>query len=277
MEDEDEIIVPAGDDSATLDEYGDPITSAEPEDEEEDETVDVEDEDEDEEEEEESEPEVKPEPDKPAEKVDKNAAFAQRRRDQEAAVQAKIDAAKTSTLEYQLATRIANMYGVSVEDLQKQLDEADLKKRAETEGIPIEVAQRLHKSEQAQSELQNQLVQMQFATWKNRVQAEQTALHKDLPMLTDADMESAQTYLLTVLRNPEASLESAVYALHGKKIIDHERKQSKTEAIAEVTNRKKGAPPASGAKPSAKSVLTDDEKAIAKAFGMSDSEYIKWK
>lgn len=265
MEDEEEVVIPDGSD---MDEYGEPVEpEVEPEAEEP------------EEEETDDEPEPEAEPDKPetAPKGEKNAEFAQRRREQEAKLQAQIDAAKTSTVEYQLAKRLADKYGVSVEDLQKRLDEADIQERAQKQGIPVEVAQRLHQSEQAQAQLQNQLMQMQFQSWKTRVDGEKASLHKELPMLTDEDMESAQNYLLTVLRNPEASLESAIYALHGKKIIDHERKQSKTEAIAEVTNRKKGTPPVTGAKPSNTAVLTDDERAAAKAFGMTPAEYIKWK
>jgi hypothetical protein len=101
-------------------------------------------------------------------------------------------------------------------------------------------------------------------------------LKNSYPFLTDQDIDSAKNLLLNTWRNVEAPLEQAVYALHGKKILEQGQESSRTETLAEVSGRKsKSGVPLKAGKSSDTQILTDDEKYIARQMGISEEVYLK--
>jgi hypothetical protein len=119
---------------------------------------------------------------------------------------------------------------------------------------------------------------MKFQTWQTKIQADSVTLKSQYPMLSDEDMDAAVSYMLNTVRNVDLPLEDAVYAVHGKKIIDSLAKQKVQDDLAKQSGRSKKTPlaPKNGKASKAPS-LTADERAIAAAFNMSPDEYLKYK
>lgn len=207
-------------------------------------------------------------------KNEENARNAERRRQQEQAI---ADRLKAESPEYKLAQQMAAMSGKSVEQLMAELHEAELVQNAKQRGVPLEIAREMHESKQRADQLERKLAQLEFNTWVSRIDQESATLKADFPMLNDADLAEAKRYLLQDLKNPELPLERAVFALHGKKIMDNIRDASKNEALAEASGRKAKSTPAPKVSKSPEVVtLTDEQKAAAQIFGMTEDEYIKW-
>lgn len=207
-------------------------------------------------------------------KTEENARNAERRRQQEQAIAERL---KAEAPEYLLAQRMAALSGKSVEQLTAELQEAELAQKAKQQGVPLEVARKIHEYEQKTTQLEQKLMQIEFNNWVSRIDQEATALQSNFTMLTDDDMKQAKEYLLQNLKNPELPLEQAVFALHGKKIMDSVRDNSKNEALAEASGRKAKATPTPKASKNPDIVnLTPEQKAAAELFGMSEDEYIKW-
>jgi hypothetical protein len=211
---------------------------------------------------------------------EENARFAEQRRQKqiEERVQQELDKVRQQAPEFQMAQMLSEMYGMPVDQLYTQLQEAALQKQAEERGLPIEVMKQLSEYEQQQNQLQEQLHLMQFQNWQNKVTTEAQQLVTQYPMLTQDDIEQAKFYLLETLQNPNIPLQQAIFALHGGKITDSFKNSAKQEAIAEISGRKKGGlPPQSMKTTSEDNRLSAEEQYVAKMMGMNEADYLKWK
>lgn len=218
-------------------------------------------------------------PSKKKQTPEENAKFAEMRRQSiiDQRVREELEKAKANSVEYKTTQLLAQMYGVSPEQLYKQIEDARVTQQAEEQGIPIEVARSL---EQYRSELgtyQEKLKQLEFQSWSSKVDSQANELKKQFPMLTDDDIYDSKVYLLETIRNPNMPLEQAVFALHGAKITNSYRSNVRNEVLAEVSGRKKGALPPQTRKASTAQSLSQDEVLAAKALGVSIDDYLKFK
>jgi hypothetical protein len=211
---------------------------------------------------------------------EENARFAaQRRQDAiEKQVQERLESIKQEAPEYKLAKQLSDMYGVPVEEMITQMQENALQKEAEERNLPVELLRERQADKAELSNVQQQLNQMRFENWQSRIEADGAKLQTDYTMLNQDDMDAAVRYILHEAQNVDMPLEQAVYALHGKKIIDGLANAKIQDNLANEGGRKKKTPlaPNSGKTPST-GTLTAEESRMAKVFGMSDSDYLKYK
>lgn len=248
--------------------------------EEEDDYEEVEEEEEDEEEVDDFEPEEDEEPvTKRKQTPEENAKFAEMRRQSviEQRVREELERAKAESVEYKTTQMLAQMYGVTPDELYKKIEDARVAKQAEEQGIPVEVARSLEQQKYELDTYKQKLQQLEFESWSSKVDAQANQMKKDFPMLTDEDMYDAKVYLLQTIRNPNMPLDQAVFALHGAKITNAYKSNVRNEVLAEVSGRKKGALPPSTRKASTARSLTSDEISAAKALGISIDDYLQFK
>jgi hypothetical protein len=213
---------------------------------------------------------------KPRQSREENARFAEMRRQQqlEQLAQEKVKQSK----EYQTTQLLAEMYGVPQEELYDRLYQAKLEKEAQAKNVPVEYLREREELRKQQQTLQDQLHTIMFQQWQTRVDQEKASLKSQFNMLSDADLDSAAYYMLNDLKRTDLPLENAVFALHGAKILGGLKNTAKNEALAEVSGRKKNPlPTKNGSKPVEAVSLSDEERYIAKKFGLTDKEYLKWK
>lgn len=211
-----------------------------------------------------------------AQTKEQNSYYAERRRQEQIdkAVQEKL----RQTREFQTTQLLSEMYGVPQDQLYDQLYEAKLAREAQEQNVPVEYLKEREQLRQQQQSLQEQLHSMMFQQWQGRVETEKAQLKSQFNMLTDDDLESAAYYMLNDLKRTDLPLENAVFALHGAKILGGLKNTAKNEALAEVSGRKKSPLPVKGGKTQTDSVsLSDEERYVAKKFGLTDKEYYKWK
>lgn len=215
---------------------------------------------------------------KPKQTPEENAKFAEQRRQKqiEERAQAELERLKKESPEFKMAERLSRMYGQPVEEILKQLEEAELAKQAEEMKVPVEFLKKQEADRQETAKLRAELNQLQFQAWEVRVNQEETQILAEYPILTAEDMLESKAYLLQRLGR-DASLNEAVHALHGAKIIKSLKESTKNEALAELSGRKKGALPPQGGKASESVQLTADELYVAKKMGMTPEEYHKYK
>jgi len=211
---------------------------------------------------------------------EENARFAaQRRQDAiEKQVQERLESIKQEAPEYKLAKQLSELYGVPVEEMITQMQETALQKEAEERNLPVELLRERQADKAELSNVQQQLNQIRFENWQSRIEADGVKLQTDYAMLNQADIDDAVKYILHEARNVDMPLEQAVYALHGKKIIDGLAKAKVQDNLANESGRKKKTPlaPNSG-KTQTTGTLTAEESRMAKMFNMSESEYLKYK
>ncbi len=220
-----------------------------------------------------SETELESKPDTEKEKKEQtpeeNAKFAEMRRQKQAEELLK------QRPEYQLAQKLATLYNTDVPTMLQRIEEATLQQQAKQQNVPVEVLKEQQKIKQEAEQLKNELFQMKFQGWQSRIDAEASQM-KEKYQLSDEQIEEAKRYQLANLRDPEGPLERAVFALYGSEIYQRLTEVSKTEALAEVSGRKKGIiPPQGSVTPS--NGLTAEEKHAAKMLGISEDEYLKYK
>lgn len=220
---------------------------------------------------EESEEEEKEVPEKKVQSKEENAKFAEQRR------QAQLQKQLQESPEYKLAQRLANRYGVTVEQALQQLEEAEMQSQAEKEGVPVEVLKRQRELEQRIEQQELEFKRIQFESWQRRVDSEKEAVKKDMAFLSDEDIDQAVVYMLDKVKNPDLPLEEAVYAVHGKKIAQSLRDQAKQDALAEISGRTKSPLAPQGGKPNPTNSLTTEEKYVARQMGISEKDYLKYK
>lgn len=219
-------------------------------------------------------------PEKRVQTPEENARFAEQRRQSviEQRVKEELEKAKAESLEYKTTQTLAQMYGVTPEQLYKQIEDARLQQEAQKQGIPIEVAKSLEQYKNELGTYQQKLQQLEFQSWATKVDAQETALKQQYPMLTDDDLYQSKVYLLQTIRNPDMPLEQAVFALHGAKITNTFKENIRNEVLAEMAGRKKGSlPPQSTTKATTAKTLTQDEILAARALGISEEDYLQYK
>lgn len=220
------------------------------------------------------------EPQKKVQSKEENARFAAQRRQAEIdkRVQAELDRLKQESPEFLLAKQLSEMYGKPVNEIQAELREAALKKEAQEKNLPLELLRERQADRDKMQTLEQELNQMKYMNWQNQIKADGERLQADFPMLTQEDMDGAVNYILNVARNVDMPLEQAVYAVHGKKIVESMAKAKVQDDLAKQSGRSKKVPlsPRNG-KASKTVELSAEESYIAKQFGMTAEDYISYK
>jgi phage I-like protein len=159
----------------------------------------------------------------------------------------------------------------------QQLQESELKQQAEKQGVPVEVLKRQQELENRIKQQEEQFQQLQYQAWQRRIDSEKSALKADFPMLSDEDFQKSIEHMLTVVRNPDVSLEESVYAVHGKKIAQALKEQAEQDALAKISGRIKSPLAPQGGKSNPTVSLTAEEKYVARQMGISETDYLKYK
>jgi len=218
--------------------------------------------------------EDKPEEKKPTQSAEENARYAEQRRQKQ--LEAEIQKAKESDPAFQVAKQLADMYGVTPEQMLEQLKQQKLAEESKATGVPIERLKQEQEREARLKEAEAKIVELEFNDWNRRMDGEAKNLLTEFPMLTEDDIKESRVHMLQVLRRVDLPLEEAVYALHGKKIAQGIREAAKQEALAEMSGRKTIVPPATTGVKSNDTGLTADERYAAKMLGISEAEYKKY-
>lgn len=245
---------------------------------EDDDSEDDEDDSEDDEEDQEDEDEEE-QPKKKQSKED-NAKFAAQRRQQELEkkVQAELERLKNESPEFQLAKSLSDMYGRPAEEIMAEMKEAQLKAEAKQKGLPLELLRERQADRDKMQTLENELNQLKFQNWQTKIKADTESLKSQYTMLTDEDFDGAIDYILNTVRNVDLPLEQAVYAVHGKKIVEGLANAKQQEKLAKESGRKKKTPLApNNGKPSKVKGLTAEERYVAKQMGLTEEDYLKYK
>lgn len=248
-----------------------------------DESEDDEEEQDDEEADEDDEQEEEEVEEKPAKKQSKedNAKFAAQRRQREldAKVQAELERLRNESPEFQLAKQLSEMYGKPADVIMAEMREATLRKQAEESKVPYEVLKKQQEADERAERLEQEINQLRYQSWQTQIKSESTRLQEQYTMLTEEDFDQAVNYILNTAKNVDLPLEDAVFAVHGKKIVEGLSKAKVQDQLATESGRKKKTPlaPTNGKPASPAKQLTAEEKSIAKAFGMSEADYLKYK
>lgn len=211
---------------------------------------------------------------------EENARFAAQRRQQEldAKVQAELERLKQESPEFQLAKQLSEMYGRPAQEIMSEMKEAALQKEAETSKVPLKMLKEREVERERLAQVEAELNQLRYERWENRIKTEASTLQNDFKMLSHEDIDSAVNYILNEARNVDMPLEQAVYALHGKKIIENMVKDKAQDKLANDSGRKKKVPlsPNNG-KPFQSKSITAEERYVAEQMGMSVDDYLKYK
>lgn len=224
--------------------------------------------------------EVKDDTTKKVQSKEENAKFAAQRRQQELdrRVQAELERLKQESPEFLLAKQLSEMYGRPAEQIMTEMREAALKKEAADKNLPIELLRERQADQQRMQTLEQELHQLKFQNWQTRIQADGEKLKSEYKMLTQEDIDSATNYMLNVVRNVEMPLEEAIFAVHGKKIVESMANAKIQDDLAQQSGRSKKTPlPVKNGNTSNAKSLSAEERYIAKQFGMTTDDYIKFK
>lgn len=213
---------------------------------------------------------------------EENAFYAeQRRQQQELQRQQELEQQfmekAQETPEYQVAQLLASQYGMPVDQMLQQLQESQLEQQAQTQGVPVEFLRQQQETQRQMETLQNQLKQMEFETWMAKQEAEAVQIKSDYPFLTEAEINEARHFMLNDLKTTAMPLSQAVFAKHQAKITSHLKEQAKQEALAEISGRKSNGTAPNVSQSSPESQLSQEERAMAKALGISEKDYLKYK
>lgn len=209
-----------------------------------------------------------------------NAKFAKERREREAKERAaqELELLKQNSPEFKLAKMLSEQFGQPVDKIMEQIQEEALKQEAAQRKVPVEELREKRAEKERADRLEQEIMELKFQGWQRQMDIDGAKLMREYKMLTQEDMDAAQNYILNVARNVEIPLEDAVFAVHGKKIAQALAKGQQQEDLANQSGRKKKTPLAPNNSKSKQSAsLTTDEQYIARQFGMSDEEYIKFK
>jgi hypothetical protein len=211
---------------------------------------------------------------------EKNAEFAKKRREAEAQAraEAELERLKQESPEFKLAEMLSEQFGKPVEDIMEEIKEQQILAEAKQRKIPVEELREKRAEKERADRLEQEIAMLKFNQWEVTTKADGARLMNEYKMLTQEDIETATNYILNVAKNVELPLEDAVFAVHGKKIAKALAKGEVQEDLAKQSGRKKKTPlsPNNG-KASKVTTLTADEQAIARAFGMTNDDYIKYK
>ena len=211
-----------------------------------------------------------PEPTKPQQTAEENAKFAEQRR------QRQLDEQLKQTAEYKLAKQLEELYGMPVDELAKQIEESKLQEQAKSQNIPVEYLRRQQELEQRLAAQEAEVNAQKFQAWDSRMSLEEQSLKNTYSMLTEQDFLDARMHLLESGRVNEP-LERAVKYLHSEKIMTAQIEKAKQDWLAEQSGRKQSPVAVKGGKPKQVGSLTAEESAMAKAMGISEEDYLKYK
>ena len=210
--------------------------------------------------------------DKPRQSAEDNARFAEQRRQREA------QELLEKSPEYQLVQRLAKMNGVSVEEMTKRIEQAEIEAEAKASNRTVEQVQEARAEKERVANLEEQLVKLQYMQWESRVNGEQAQLKEKHPYLSDEDFAAAKEYMLVTVKNPNMTLSQAIHAVHGETIAEKMKESVRNEVLAEMSGRSKNSSlPPQGGRPNSMDGLTAEEKAVAKSLGLPESVYLKYK
>lgn len=220
------------------------------------------------------------EPEKKVQSKEDNARFAKERREREAQQRAEqqLEQMKQNSPEFQLAKMLSEQSGKSVEDIMEEIKEAQLKQKAKAEGVPVERLRKERESDERTNRLEEEITMLKFQNWQTTIKSDGDRLLKEYSVLTQEDIDQARDYILHTAKNVDVPLEDAVFAIHGKKMVEAMAKNKVQDELASQSGRKKKTPLApNNGNPTKVVSLTAEEKYAARAFGMTDEEYIKYK
>jgi hypothetical protein len=250
------------------------------EDDDDDEDYDDEDEDEYEDDEEEEDEEEEELTTKKKQSKEENAKFAEKRRQSEVKkrVEAELERLKNESPEYKLAKTLSDKFGKPVEQIMAEMEEAALVEESKQSKVPLEILRNQKAANDRADQLERQLNELKFQSWQTQINADRAKLEKQYPVLESDDLDLAVDYILNTVKNVDLPLEQAVFAVHGKKIIDSLANAKVQDKLANESGRKKKtALPVGNGKAKSTKQLTSDEAYIAKQFGMTAEEYNQYK
>jgi hypothetical protein len=215
-------------------------------------------------------------PEKKVQTPEENRKFAEQRRQQELErrVQEELNKRLQESPEMQLAKTMAEQFGVTPQEMLKQIQLGQLQEQ--NPDVPVEQLQQQMEKDQQTTQMQEQLAEAQFKLWQLEVKQEASQLQKQFPVLTDDDLQATMDYMLGTLGTTNIPLKQAVMAVHGEKILEYQTTQARNEILAEKSGRKSSIAP-QGVKSSPAPTLSADEKQIAKLMGISEEDYLKYK
>lgn len=205
---------------------------------------------------------------------EENAQFAEQRRQRQ--FEERFQSELQNRAEYQLAKKLEAMYGMPIEDIQKQIEEAELQNQSKETGVPIEYLRQQQEMERRIQEMEHAQTRYQYESWKMRVDKEGADLQSRYNALTLDDITNAQTAMLQQFGNVDMPLEQVVWAMYGEKIANAIQQENRQKDLAERSGRKKPVNPVGGKSPE-EPTLTAEEERIARELGVSPADYLKYK
>lgn len=175
----------------------------------------------------------------------RNAAFAQLRRERDEA------ARKAAWLE-----KLAQDSGMTVEELQQRYEEQRLKKEAEQQGVPVEVLQRLQKTEQENEQIKARLQAETFNKQVTETLAKYSGTEENFNNTIKYAQENG---LFEALKAGAVTFEAAYKLAHIDTMLEEAKKSAVQEDLARQKKRQEEAPLAvgSGTPPSPTDDLDD--------------------
>lgn len=209
-------------------------------------------------------------------KGEKSSTQAQKRREREERIaNQKLEEFKRTSKEFELVNTLAQMNGLSVDEMIAQLREQQIEQTAKTEGISVEAAKKQFKQSQEVEELKNTVGKLQYDAWSSQLSTQAEQLKSKYPTLTDNDIAEAKNYILHTVGNVNVTLQQAVYALHGEKLVESATKAKVQEDLAKRSGRSSKTPPSPNNSQLADQVeLTNAEKAMIKKLGLSEKDFL---
>jgi hypothetical protein len=227
-----------------------------------------------------NEEEEEQEPVKKKQSKEDNAKFAAERRQKEIdrKVQEELQKRMEESPEYLLAKQLTDQFGKTPQEIMTEMQEAALLREAEESKVPVDVLRRQRDAENKALKLEQDINKLKFQSWQTQIKSESEKLIEKYTMLNQDDLDASVDYILSVAKNVDMPLEDAVFAVHGKKIVDEMAKAKIQNDLANQSGRSKKTPPSpKNTKPAESKSLTAEEKYIAKQFGMSAEEYNKYR
>ncbi len=175
----------------------------------------------------------------------RNAAFAQLRRERDEA------ARKAAWLE-----KLAQDSGMTVEELQQRYEEQRLKKEAEQQGVPVEILQRLQKTEQENEQIKARLQAETFNKQVTETLAKYSGTEENFNNTIKYAQENG---LFEALKAGAVTFEAAYKLAHIDTMLEEAKKSAVQEDLARQKKRQEEAPLAvgSGTPPSPTDDLDD--------------------
>lgn len=230
-----------------------------------------------------SEPETTEEPEKPTQTPEENAFYAEQRRQKQALekqqeIDRMLEERMKQSPEYQVAQALAKQYGLTPEQMQQQLKEAELKREADQQGVPMEFLKQREADLQRIQAMEAKLTRTEFENWYSKQQSEAQKLQDQYKgVITEAEINESLVFMLNDLKNTNIPLEAVVRMKHGAKIEQHLMNLAKQEALAEISGRKPSPLAPQGGKSSQAEVLTPEERHVAQMMGISEKDYLKYR